>query len=368
MDNKILFIAEAIINRNFELLEEWLTEDLNIEMPEDNNLLFHYSSIDTCCKIINSDNLLLFDSVFCNDKQEYKNGLQFVENYLINDYFDKPELFNKYDFTSGDGDFYLRTQYNEKLVVELYRLLGIEYSHINRKWLAYITCFSKARYPEIKDLRESLLPNDNLSMWRGYAKEGQGACIGFFDLELAQLIRKSPGLMMHEVIYKDYQKEFFLKSLFRLIYDMYFYDDNDHEGGSDFGIEFDLEDNDEDLTKEEILKAGSLAFSFIPSFFKHEGFEDENEIRIIYIPSIYKTIDKRIEFMGKGHNARPYLPLSTLIKSRKKYKLPIMNISFGPDVSDQSYHQHFLMTGCKELCKKRKIAEWFSKIPYRSTL
>lgn len=359
MKNKIALIAKEILRNNYHLLEEWLLEHWETESREYGGSIYHYSSIETCSKIIETDDLRLFDSKFCNDKKEYEEGKSYLNNYFLF----KSKNFTKNDFLDFEDENYKRYEYSQKEVNKVWKILTDEHNKYNSEWLSYVSCFS---FPNFRN-NQHLLDNDNLPMWRGYSREGQGACLSFFRLELDDLINKIPGLLILDVLYDEFRKEFFMKSLFRTAYDMHISKDPDDNSYSSYMLGKYIEQNIGKVSKNEMLEAFAFAFHCIPSFFKHEGFKEEQEVRIIYIPEIYKTLDKRVGFLGNGHNARPYINLSSLIKKTSKPILPIYEITFGPDVSDKAYHDEFVMSGGKENCKKRNIQEKHSQIPYRST-
>lgn len=360
MNNKISLITKEILRSNYQLLQEWLLEHCEIESREDNTLIYHYSSIETCSKIIESDDLRLFDSKFCNDKNEYEEGKSYLNKFFLF----KSMSFTKNDFLNFEDEYYKRYEYSQKEENTVWEKLTEEHNKYNSEWLSYISCFS---YPKSRE-NPHLLDNDNLPMWRGYSPEGQGATLGLSRLELYNLINKIPGLLILDVLYDEFQKEFFIKSLFRTAYDICISNNPDDNTYSSYMLGKHIEHHIGKVSKKEILEAFGLAFHCIPSFFKHEGFKEEAEVRLIYIPEIHKTVDKRVIFLGDGHNARPYINLSSLIKKTSKPMLPIYEITFGPDVSDKAYHDQFVLSGGKENCEKRKIQEKNSKIPYRSNI
>jgi len=201
-------------------------------------------------------------------------------------------------------------------------------------------------------------------MWRGYGNNGQGASLSISSFELDEIIDEVPNLHLVDVLYEDYQKEFFIKSLFRLAHDSWRKIDN--SSSTSYILEKIIENKYGETTQDEIVEAFSIAFQCIPSFFKHEGFSEEREVRLIYIPEIHTRNDTRVDFIGSGHNARPYINFSKLVKTRKKTLLPIIEITFGPDVCDQAYRDDFLLTGGQAAAQRKDIQEKYSRIPYRS--
>jgi len=359
MTDKSFLIVKAILKYNFYLLNEWLEEHRDAQPNEMKNSIYHYASIDTCSKIINSDDLRLYDAKFCNDEQEYEIGKGNVQNFFNR--IDKN--FKVSNFKNNEDEPYQRHEYSsEQDNIIFDELLG-NYSKYNPNWLSYIACFSSpTRVNE-----EHLLPNDNLAMWRGYAKNGQGACLSFSRVDLEDHIENVPNLLMLDVLYEEYQKAFFIKSLYRLAYDMNYCTDTNNNALSSYMLAMHIKTNIGNVSKKQLVEAFSLAFRCIPSFFKHEGFKEENEIRLVYIPNIHTKYDERVSYLGTGNRARPYINLSSLMSDEKSPLLPISEITFGPDSCNQSYKDEFLMTNGTAVCLERGIRESFSKIPYRST-
>ncbi|WP_445381584.1 DUF2971 domain-containing protein [Robiginitalea sp. IMCC43444] len=359
MKSKSLQIAEAILKHNYQLLNENFLDNKEVTLSTFGELLFHYTNLNTFSEILNSDNLWLFDSRYCNDEQEYEDGLEKVKYYLF-DPLNNPPKFYKNEIRD---DYYERSEYETEVLNDIYSKLIKEYEVLNKNWFAYITSFSKPRFPEIIDPGDTLWPHDNLSMWRGYAKDGQGVCIGFEYTGLSSLIEGIPGLYLVDVIYKENQKEFFLKSFFRVIYDLILNFRGELSGGTEGNLNFELEEKFGTISINEIFEAGALVCLFIPSIFKHEGFIDEREARLVYIPSLSQEFDKRVQYLRE----RPYVELRDLLEIKQRFMLPITQLTIGPSISPTD-KINFLKSRLYSKCTERSIAILKSKIPYRSSI
>ncbi len=104
--NKEILHACSLLDVCFGFLREWETEYLNLPSKTENGLLYHYTSLRNCSKIMISDDLFLFDSRHCNDLNEYKSGQEYVS-----DFFSGSVLFKKNDFPDND-DPWLRYEYD----------------------------------------------------------------------------------------------------------------------------------------------------------------------------------------------------------------------------------------------------------------
>ncbi|AIQ75891.1 DUF2971 domain-containing protein [Paenibacillus sp. FSL P2-0536] len=150
--------------------------------PVKNELYYHYCSVDTFVKIMETSTIRLSNPYKMNDTQEYKwllNILPEVMNEYINQ-IDNDEIREKYRY------FYIEVC--DQIFENFYK--GMEDEH------PYIACFSKE--------------GDVLSQWRSYADDSRGVSIGF---DLNKLIENS-NLKLKEVSYSvDEQKSLLIDIL-----------------------------------------------------------------------------------------------------------------------------------------------------------
>lgn len=145
-----------------------------------------------------------------------------------------------------------------------------------------------------------------LSMWRSYAGNSGGYCLGFNYSDLK-----------HHMCWPEPK----LGQSFPMLVPV-------HYGDIPDSIRKNLE---------AICRSGSdndlqLKLSpFFPSMIKHKSFQEEHEWRIIAIdPPV-----ERIRFRSGNANIRPYVELSWLFHGKPMGKLPLVNVTFGPTLRSE---------------------------------
>jgi hypothetical protein len=351
--------AQALIRACNYFLDEWLYEYQNRPRPIDNELLYHYSSLSACVEILSSDDIYLFDSRYCNDAVEYTHGREIVQEDFAGP-FSKP-IFRKTDFHEKD-DFWLRYQYTKRIRDSVLEDLRSHYALLHPDWHSYVFCLSGPRFPPSEGPKD-LFPQDNLSMWRGYPSDGDGACLIFLEYQLRRRAR-GKGLIMTPVVYDDELKLFFCKMLFRLVYDICLYENDPSEAYTtdkvqQYGVRLPMK-------RDVAIEIGAMAFWMLPHLFKHYGFVDENETRLIYCPPLSPSKDAMAHYYGIGPSARPYVKLSDLVTRKPQRRLlPIVGITLGPNVSEQQYHDQFLLSQGERNAKRIHAEIAKSRLPYR---
>lgn len=132
-------------------------------IDKDNDVVYHYCSVEAFLNIIQSSTLWLSDVLKSNDSKE--------ETWIREKINDKIE----------------------KLLTEI-DLRALEawqtWSQINNtlSGTIYVSCFSQQK--------------DCLSQWRGYAQDGQGMAIGF-SKEFLQILNRPYSLKFDRIIYKE---------------------------------------------------------------------------------------------------------------------------------------------------------------------
>ncbi len=351
--------ATALLEACEYFLHKWRYEYQMMPQPIKTGVLYHYTDLHVCSQILQSNDIYLFDSQSCNDIEEYKHGVEKVRQSFSG--YSTDLFFRKSDFPE-QSDYHLRYEYDKKSTNSLFKQLQEKYYVLNPNWLCYVFSLSRPKNlpPSSYD---ALLPEDNLSMWRGYGNDGNGCALSFAEDELYAISLATPELMLREVIYDDYEKDFFSKMLFRLIYEIWIFNNNasstySTDNLSRYGISLPISHSD-------ITDIGALAFWMLPTFFKHHGFSEENETRLILVPSIHSKIDKSVNYIGTGHSARPYIKFSNVSRKDKK-TLPVIGVCIGPNVSNQQYNDYFVKTGGHEIVTTHKLSITNSRLPYRS--
>ncbi len=136
-------INEQDVNRLSKEFADYMMEKV-VLIPKDSfkqentDLVFHYTNLTTLIGIVENQCLWATDLYFLNDRNEYKHGMNIIENVMES----------------------IKTEEN-KHILHAVSVVIKEISEVNR----YVICFSKE--------------GDSLSQWRAYANNGSGISIGF---------------------------------------------------------------------------------------------------------------------------------------------------------------------------------------------
>lgn len=215
---------------------------------------YHYTSLEAFKTIISNKSLRLCDLRKTNDYLERKWIINILEKSLINSFEENGITINLKEDYWYDEESHTHLEY----LVDMLKYF-VEHS-------SFITCFSKN--------------GDLLSQWRAYGDNGNGISIGFDSRLISKSIKKNK-VYFEYVLYKsedqvqeikfavvnaiNYMKEMFKDDLFKIHSDFNEY----------FVEEFDVfcEVICDDLAN-------------ISCYMKNPSFIEEDEVRIIYSPSI----------------------------------------------------------------------------------
>lgn len=188
-----------------EQLEEVLTKaqnkcliDLNGSLHEESpNPLYHYTSLQACCSILNSGMLRFTDIRYCNDPEELEDGLRIlndVSDRVLERYKDSSFLF----YTHMKIIIYLlnvllSSEKNEKIFLER---IQKEFSKspedveglLDFKTIVFICCFSEK--------------SDDLRQWIPYAQDGKGVALGFKGVNITHDLTQVDDVIALKVCYK----------------------------------------------------------------------------------------------------------------------------------------------------------------------
>jgi len=185
-----------------------------------NDVLYHYCSVETFLNIIRNKTIRLSDVGKSNDYMETKWLLEYFEKEVIRQYQENPSILsNQVIYGLDDIDTIKFLVQNEK------QKMMRRTDH-----LFYTACFSEN--------------GDKLSQWRGYADDGYGVSLGFNFNVLKSISEKDELLKLNKVIYPNEETpneikvyaEKYLNSIYGLIFDgktkdIYF---NDYSSGDAF--------------------------------------------------------------------------------------------------------------------------------------
>lgn len=196
------------------------------------NIFYHYCSVENFFNIIKSRNLRLCNSYKMND---------YMENTYIDVVIDKSLKKLGVDLNNSNIE-----------------KLRKDYKKNKEQWRSYISCLSKS--------------GDSLSQWRAYGDDGQGVAIGFnlsklnigdaFNIESSSLensLYEHRGLSYSEVIYEENKQFLFVE---------------------------DIISNVLKVTQDVDLLAFVIPMLKNSIIFKNPAFAEEMEVRLIYTVDI----------------------------------------------------------------------------------
>jgi hypothetical protein len=293
--------------------------------------LYHYTTLETACKIVEFDNIRLSNAEYSNDQNELVEAKNRIETII------KDRIENK----MMDKDF------GESLL-----------NYLQQKTTdldVYVFCMSAG------DSKKIPKEEDVLSQWRGYGQDGKGACISLEASKLADLTHHLPGLVINPVIYKP-------ETVTALIADLLDQVDSAWRGNR----------------IAEIAVTANALLALVP-IIKNVGFEEEKEWRLIFITP-HKAFRINLEFIARRDFLAPFTTLDHLWRELReemmkhpaitidpppgkafvpvaKPLVPILSIMVGP-----SGHQSLNKRAFQKLIAKYelKIDVNESDIPYRS--
>ena len=216
---------------------------MNEESPK---VLWHYTNLNGMMGILGTQTLRASDISLLNDGEEYSLGIDFIKSYLssnfLHDYFPEQEGSEKYK------------KYIEEIIWQLDRMLYPR----DLAYGKYVVSLSGAR--------------DQLSQWRGYGNNGYA--IGFKYKELKRDVENIPELNNRAK-----------GDIFELNKVYYVGSSSDLRNVKKFNKLFDSiarmmrEEKDAD-----IFTHNQDLYHYLPiysPYVKHEGFEEEDEYRIL---------------------------------------------------------------------------------------
>lgn len=303
-------ITIAAFNQQISQLDESITSLIepiardNSEIPE---IIHHYTNIDGAYSIITHNTIRLTNLYYLNDHKEYNYGL---------------ELFNEI-IESKISDERSRLTESRKRFLTLFKE--------SRKNLSIptfcVACFSGGA--------------DKLSQWRAYAANGAGYSIGFDSAALKEL----SGWKLLRVIY-DISAQ---KSILSCIIDEYL-------KLSD-SLRY-IEDEVELAKIGELIASLNLRLDYEIVRFKHPGFEEEDEYRLVLSRELEES-----QFRPARDMIIPYIDLP----GNSGNRLSIQCITIGPT---NRYDQSLIINSLFALLKINRFelqssSILRSSIPYR---
>ena len=254
-------------------------------------LLAHYTTLESFEKIVTSNELWFSHPFLMNDREEVRYGLNEGTRAIMEDGGLRTVL---------QGDKY-------RIFVESFQYWRAHYDQ-NYVFDTYVFCLSK---------HQSTDDDGRLSMWRGYGGDGAGVAVIFDPSKLRSDVT-SP-ILLDEISYatskerQSWLKNFLLTKLINIIY------------------QFDLPQIDLPELSKIVFERLTLASIFS----KHRGFDEEQEVRAVYMPERDKT--KRFAPFLHYHNG------TRGIEPKLKLKLDGSNGILAYDISLERLVHHIIL-------------------------
>lgn len=314
--------------------------------------LYHYTTWEGLQRIIENQTLWATNYKFLNDYSEiilFKDKLIFLIYPYVLDGFKKlikhrPNVMQK---INKEGGLHKAVQHDAKGLVDAqYEALGDE---------IYILSF--CGQPE----RTSIANNGLLSQWRGYGTGG-GAALVFDTKKLEKILAieaqrfEYSAVIIEDIVYSDDEQKL------------------QEELSDDLAILADIAKlffNHENLSQKIMIDAAKGYNPFVKciSRYKHYGFSEENEVRVVALPTVIdgeylklaKTNgvtlmpEKKIKFRRKNGKSIPYIELF----NSDDIDLPIEKIIVGPHKEKETR-----AAALHTMLRKTKIEITCSDIPY----
>ena len=247
-----------------------LSDDLNyFDYIRDNRPLFaHYTSIQVLESIMKTEQVWFSSPLLMNDKQEMLHGLD-LGTRLFND---SPEI------TQACG-----TEPRATALREYYRRYQDQFFAAHA-FQVYVFCLSEFRRDQ---------PDGLLSMWRGYGSNGHGAAL-VFDTGLIHRRDEIPMIVSKVTYASDDERILKLRAKF---------------------VQFAAALTSLGVPDEQLYIPAFQIFNWIKVFAltsKHDGFKEEDEWRLIYMPERDKdnVLKPNISYFIGPRGPEPKLKMS----------------------------------------------------------
>lgn len=252
MARRTLQLFEAVT----ALFEQILAEVNHGHLPTPPKTLFHYSSLDTLQKCIESRDIRLSHAEYSNDSREL---IQARELILA-------ELDNLIRNSGVPTTFY----------EEVRQMFEVRVSDLD----VYIFCMCEGSSRASADL---------LSQWRAYGRDGRGGALALGQPGIEAMVRHFPGIRVEKVIYQQSQQV-------KLV-----------QKALDKGFGRFRPSTNRQLVLEETVEV----LTYCIPLMKHVGFEEEREWRLFYMP-IKGTGRPHIQFHARRDFLAPFVNLRQL--------------------------------------------------------
>lgn len=285
-----------------DVVKKWSMDAITVRPSSIKDVLYHYTDAAGLFGMLNSGEIWLTDYRFLNDKAEFSHALTIVDSA-------------KKTMTTTKG--------------------------LNK---AFLPVLKNAGLPDLRGSDGALFSlseeKDDLSQWRGYAKDGMGFTIGFDGAAIHNRADASDsGFVFAKVNYDNADEELTYGKILNAIYSIFQVKIKESPESHDDLIGFAIEAFDYICLNRALLS-------------KHASFKAENEWRMVTYMDEADDVSIRVS----GRNLIPYsaLKLGGL--------LPIKEIGIGPGFSGSQ-----ITDAVKTLAKNAGYSPeiYFADTPYR---
>ncbi|MEA3011096.1 MAG: hypothetical protein QOJ91_2788 [Sphingomonadales bacterium] len=301
-------MPESKLDSITDIAFRW-AEDTEPQPSDIPDVLYHYTDANGLIGMLRSNEVWATDYRFLNDRSEIAHTRSLVRS-LISEEMKKT---------------------NDSLVARLYAQI-LQFEGAGNLGDPYVFSFSEEA--------------DDLSQWRGYAREGQGFTIGFCAKSIYKASsKKGSGFSFCKVVY-DENKQW--KSISKALGEMV----------EELRRVTKASKTDEDMAISHTVDWFDLLVGIRATANKHHSFRKEGEWRTI---SLINEDDRHeVKIRSSGVRLVPYLPVG--LRSKEMEKLPILRVGIGPGFTsgDEVYAVQAL---CNEAGYKPEI--YSADTPYR---
>ena len=244
--------------------------------------VYHYTDLGAAPPLLSTRNFWLTDAMYCNDSKEIIEAAGIIEEA-----WDEINKTGMLTLAPGSIIGFATAE------VANFNLAYAGYSATRTGFSALVCCFCEGDHT-LTGLSPSRKPQDILSQWRAYGANGRGICVSVPAIDLLTAASGVAGLSFQPVLYYKAAQRQLLADLIK---------------GT--------------------TSAGNLrdALFMITPLFKHPGFAEEREWRLVFLPQ-FAAASLALRFRARSDLLIPYLDVDSIIGGTNS--LSITEVMCGP--------------------------------------
>jgi hypothetical protein len=234
----------------------------------------HYTDLGTAEKLIQARNLWLTDARYCDDRAEMLHAAQ-----IIKDAFAEIQRVGMLVSATPSVLSHSDQSFLDNLLSQ--------YATVAPTLTALVCCFCEGDEPPSgSSLHRGV--QDILSQWRGYGANGRGACVSFATRPLQDVAHRTKGMLFEPVLYDAGPQKQLTETVVGSALDA-------HRAGTTSA-----------------LQDGCDALAVISPLFKHPGFAEEKEWRLVFMPQ-FGAAPIPMSFRARQDVLVPYSDANTIL-------------------------------------------------------